>query len=301
MSNEKMLLGRYRVKSKLGKGSFGRVFRAFDVIDKRDVAIKVEKVFASKNTMLRELEVHRHIDDKIEHIPKLLLYTRGATHVESEEGENKGKMYFHQYMVMELLGQSLSAIKEAAGGLIPWEPLAKMALQCISLIEKLHSQGFLHRDIKPDNFVRGLGAKHGRIYMLDFGLSRKWESLIDKYTQHDESTSSSSIVGTARYMSINVHKGCVYGWRDDLESLGYVLIYLFVGKLPWQGVQAETKRMQMNSIMRIKESSKATLCDGLPTAMLKYMEYCWALELGKTPNYGMLFDLFQQSLDQARA
>lgn len=286
------LLGRYEIEEKLGHGSFGRVYRAIDIQTGIKYAIKVEKVSDKRNTMKRELEIYKHINGEMKYIPKIICYGRGDVHTDAKTGVK----YFHQYLVMELLGTSLSTMRENRGGSVSWKTLARIAMQSITLLQEFHSQGYVHRDIKPDNFVLGLGDKTGIVYMLDFGLSRRWEDLIDKYTQNDESSSSSSIVGTARYMSINIHYGKVYGWRDDMESLGYVLIYMLTGSLPWQGLKAPTKRLQMKNILKIKEKSKKTLSLALPPALSKYMQYCWTLELGTQPDYQFLWELFHGTL-----
>lgn len=290
--NGKLFIKRYSIEEKLGNGSFGRVYRALDTKTGIRYAVKVEKVYDKRNTMKRELEVYAHIDGAIKCIPRIIAYGKGSSH-----RDEKGALYYHQYMIMELLGRSLTSLKDKLGGKVPWRQMSRIAMQTITLTQQLHSQGFVHRDIKPDNFVLGIGEKKGIVYMLDFGLSRRWEDLIDKYTQNDESSSSSSIVGTARYMSINVHQGKVYGWRDDMESLGYVFIYLLTGSLPWQGQRAATKRLQMKRIYQLKEKSKETLCKNLPSAMGKYMEYCWNLDLGTQPDYRYLWELFNSTAD----
>lgn len=242
----------FEILEKIGNGSFGRIYRARDITTHEQVAIKVEKVFGNRNTMIREVDVYKTIGKVFDRIPRFIYFSQGASsHIEETDKANSGSEYVHQYMVMELLGPSLADMKKAVGGKIPWIPLAKIALQCISNIAKLHNYGFIHRDIKPENLVKGLGTKSGMIYIIDFGLSQRWEPLIDKYRRNDDE--NGSIVGTARYMSINVHNERVYGCRDDLESLGYVLAYLFLGSLPWQGVQGETHRMRMRKILKKKK------------------------------------------------
>ena len=283
----KLFANRYEIIDKLGNGSFGRVYLVKDTKTGKEYALKVEKATNTRNTMAKELEVYSHIRDGMQNVPRIVSYWKGASH-----RDDKGIVTFHQYMLMERLGKSLNSMKDSLGGKVQWKVLVRIAMQTITLTQKLHSQGFVHRDIKPDNFVLGVGDKKGIVYMLDFGLSRKWEDLLDKYTQNDETSSSKSIVGTARYMSINVHNSRVYGWRDDMESLGYVLVFLLTGSLPWQGQRAPTKRLQMKRILAVKERSKKTLCHGLPEPLAKYMEYCWNLELETQPDYRYLWELF---------
>jgi serine/threonine protein kinase len=298
----RVLADKFRIVRQLGGGSFGKVFIAEDIEEQpgqkgpRCYAVKVEKVYGKRNTIRRELDVYTSAGSKIENIPRVHMWCKGDNHK-----DESGKYYFHQYLVMELLGPSIFKLYEKAGKQLPWSLVAPIGIQIIKLLEQLHGEGFVHRDIKPDNFVMGLGERKGIVHMIDFGLSRRWEDLIDKYTQNDETNSSSSVVGTARYMSINVHNGLVYGWRDDLESLGYVLIFLYCGKLPWQGVKGETKHMQMRMILNKKIDAKANprkiFPKNLPSQLERYMQYCWNLDLETQPDYSYLRGLFRESAE----
>jgi serine/threonine protein kinase len=293
-SVENLFLERFKIGEEIGVGSFGRVFKIQDVHTGEHFALKVEKVERHQNTLEREIKIYMEMQkkakavgmSKLSLVPQVHYFVRGDTH----HGKN-GK-YYHQYLVMDLLGTTLLKLKEEAHGKLPWVTVSNIALQSITLLNRLHSLGYLHRDIKPDNMILGEPPYDGVIFLIDFGLSCKWDEPSGKHYLEKEATSSSSIVGTARYMSINVHKKRPYGWRDDLESLGYVLIYLLRGKLPWQGKKAETKFMQMNLILRSKEEHKETLCDDLPYPLAQYMKYCWELKHGDEPDYQALWDLF---------
>lgn len=108
----------------------------------------------------------------------------------------------------------------------------------VEALELMHGKGFLHRDIKPENFVIGTEGNHHNIYIIDFGLSKKYIDLNNKHIPEDN---NKGLVGTARYTSINSHKGVEQSRRDDLEALGYVLIYLAKGELPWQNLTLEKR------------------------------------------------------------
>ena len=124
-----------------------------------------------------------------------------------------------------------------------------LAEQMLDRIQYFHSRHFLHRDIKPDNFVIGLGNKAHNVYMIDFGLAKRFITRDGKHIPHKE---GKDLTGTARYASINTHGGIEQGRRDDLESLGYVWMYFLRGKLPWQGMPGNTKKEKYKNIMNKK-------------------------------------------------
>jgi len=155
----------------------------------------------------------------------------------------------------------------------------------------LHDKGFIHRDIKPDNFVIGLYKKAPIIYMIDFGLAKRY---IDAKTHlHIPYSQGKSLTGTARYASVNAHLGMEQSRRDDLESIGYLLIYLFKGILPWQGISGKTKCEKYAKIAKCKATTSIdVLCKGLPEEFVQYMQYCKSLKFDETPNYQFLRSMF---------
>ena len=147
----------------------------------------------------------------------------------------------------------------------------------LSRLEYFHSKTFLHRDIKPDNFLLGMGSKQDVVYLIDYGLAKKY---IDPKTgQHVPFKEGKSMTGTARYTSLNTHLGYEQSRRDDLEGLAYVLIYLVKGKLPWQGVPGQTKAEKYANITAMKRDIPFDkIAYNLPIEFEDILRYCRALK-----------------------
>eukprot|EP00968_Pinguiococcus_pyrenoidosus_P013924 scaffold1272_cov250-Pinguiococcus_pyrenoidosus.AAC.16 len=170
-----------------------------------------------------------------------------------------------------------------------------IAEQLIARLEYVHTKHFIHRDVKPDNFLIGLGRRQNLIYVIDFGLAKKYRD--PRTHQHIPYREGKNLTGTARYASINTHIGIEQSRRDDLESLGYVLMYFMRGTLPWQGLKATTKKQKYERIMDRKMStSPEQLCKGFPGEFRSYFEYCRHLRFEDRPDYAylkrLLKDLF---------
>ena len=162
----------------------------------------------------------------------------------------------------------------------------------IQRIKVVHEERIIHRDIKPDNFMTGGNeATKNTIYIIDFGLSKKYFS--NSMKKHIPYIEGKNLTGTARYASLNTHLGIEQSRRDDLESLGYMLIY-FKKKLPWQGLIGTTKKEKYKKIKNKKlETSFETLCDEFPSEFLVYMNYCRELKFYQRPDYDYLRSLFK--------
>ena len=154
----------------------------------------------------------------------------------------------------------------------------------IEIAEFIHENHIIHRDIKPDNFVIGLNDKRKYIYLTDFGLCKKYRSAKTKV--HYSKSQNKSLIGTARYASINALNGETQSRRDDLESIGYVLIYFLKGRLPWQGIKAKEKKERYRKILEKKvEISAEVLCEGFPREFANYINYTRKLEYEEDPDY----------------
>ena len=162
----------------------------------------------------------------------------------------------------------------------------------ISRIEYIHSRNFIHRDIKPDNFLMGIGKRGNQVNVIDFGLAKKYRD--PKTHLHIPYRENKNLTGTARYTSINTHLGVEQARRDDLESLAYVLMYFLRGALPWQGLKAATKKQKYDRIMEKKMTTPTDLlCRGFPNEFGIFLNYTRALRFDDKPDYSYLRKLFR--------
>jgi len=169
----------------------------------------------------------------------------------------------------------------------------------ITRVETVHLKNYIHRDIKTENFLIGLGKESSMIYLLDFGLAKKFRD--SKTHQHIPYKENKSLTGTARYASINTHLGIEQSRRDDLEALGYVLVYLSKGRLPWQALNAKTKEKKHEKILNKKMGTPiAYLCDGLFPEYASYLQYCRALKFEDRPDYVYLKRLFTERMEREK-
>ena len=165
-----------------------------------------------------------------------------------------------------------------------------VGIQIIDRLEFIHNKNIIHRDIKPDNFVIGIENKSHIVYVLDFGLSKKFRS--SRTHQHIKYTVNKKLTGTARYASINALKGCEQSRRDDLEAIGYVLMYFLRGSLPWQGLHVHKGEDRYKKILQKKRSTSAEeLCKGFPKEFVDYINYTRNLEFESDPDYNYLRNL----------
>jgi casein kinase I family protein HRR25 len=167
-----------------------------------------------------------------------------------------------------------------------------ISLTQISRIEYIHAKSFIHRDIKPDNFLMGIGKRGNQVNVIDFGLAKKYRD--PKTHLHIPYRENKNLTGTARYASINTHLGVEQSRRDDLESLGYVMMYFCRGSLPWQGLKAATKKQKYDRIMEKKMTTQTeVLCRGFPNEFAIFLNYTRSLRFDDKPDYAYLRKLFR--------
>ena len=193
---------------------------------------------------------------------------------------------------MELLGNSLEDLFQKQHKQFSIKTTCMLGIQMIDRIEWVHNKLIVHRDIKPDNFVMGRGDSAHIVYLLDFGLSKKyWSSHLNS---HLKFTINKKLAGTARYASINALRGCEQSRRDDLEAIGYVLLYFLRGSLPWQGLKMDKKDDRYKKIYEKKKATTAEeLAKGFPSEMCEYIKYTRNLDFEAKPDYNYLRGLLK--------
>ena len=271
---------KYRLQKKIGSGSFGDIYLAVNINTSEEVAVKLEAQQAKHPQLMYESKVYRILSGPqgTVGIPRVRWYG----------------MHERDYnvLVMDLLGPSLEDLFNFCHRKFSLKTVLMLADQMIARIEHIHNKNFLHRDIKPDNFLMGIAKECNRLYIVDFGLAKKYRD--NRTRSHIPYREDKNLTGTARYASINAHLGIEQSRRDDMESLGYVLMYFLRGSLPWQGLKAATKKQKYDKISEKKMSTPVeSLCKGFPGELSMYLNYCRGLRFEDSPDYMYLRQLFR--------
>lgn len=264
---------------KIGYGSFGDVYLAHDH-ESNFVAAKMEKISLKKSRLKQEFKMYRMIKKNGFDIglPEVYCY------MQTDD---------YNIMTMELLGANLNTLMIKNGGTFDLKTVLKLGIELTTLLEKFHNAGFIHRDIKPNNFLIGQEDKQNIVYIMDLGLSKKYKQ---SNGEHISLRSNRSLVGTARYTSTNVHMGIEPSRRDDLESVGYMLVYFLLGSLPWQGLKKEKNTNHIEMIGQVKtQVNIKKMCKGIPSCFAEYINYCRELSFETNPDYKFLKSLFEKT------
>lgn len=264
--------GKFTIKKKIGSGKHNEIFLVKSCTED-EFALKSEKNNCSRHSVLHE--------------SKVLKLLQGGAGIPSIQwaGVEAGQMM----MVIELLGPTIKDLFQACNHKFCLKTILMLAEQFLNRIEFVHSKSYLHRDIKPENFLIGLGKRSSLVYLINFGLAKKFRDT--KTHQHIAFKENKKPVGNIKFVSIYTHNGFEQSRRDDLIAIGYILLFLLRGNLPWQGINTPNK----NKLTADKKLSVHLddLCAQHPVEFKHYLEYSTSLKFEDSPDYVYLRRLFK--------
>ena len=267
----KLFFQKYRTIKKLGEGSFGKVYKA--EYNKVYYAMKFENKNRSQNLLETEATI--------------MNYLRGPNIPNIESFGTNGD---YNILIMQLMDKSLEDLINIYKK-FSVKTVCLLAYQIMNILQFIHDKHIIHRDIKPDNFVMGYSENNAHLYIIDFGLAKKFRS--SRTLVQYPYIKKKKLTGTARYASIHALEEYEQSRRDDLESVGYVLLYFLRGSLPWQGLKVKTKEARYQKILeKKKEITCEELCKTFPNEFQIYLTYSRNLGYTDDPDYDMLRNLF---------
>ena len=273
----RLIFGKYSIKYLISKGSFGEVYLGTNIINGKNYALKVEEI--KSGILYLKNECYILLNLKGPGIPSVISF---------------GVSDNYNILVENLLGKSIWDIWNEKKCKFILKDTCLFAIQAISLLEYVHSKNYLHRDIKPANFLVG-NPDNSQLYLIDFGNAKKFRS--SKTGKHIMYMKSKFIKGSLLFLSMNIFRGIETTRKDELESLGLVIIYLFLGSLPWSNEKFYSIKDGFIKIASIRQKfSNEDICKGMPKEMNDYMNYVMSLNYEQCPNYEYLRKLFMNVL-----
>ncbi len=259
-----IVLNKYQLLEEIGSGSFSKIYKAKDIYTNKECAIKMEKKTKNLDTteivfIIREAHIHNRLN-QVEAIPKLLWFGHDT------------QFY---YMVLPLLCGTFRNLLFDLEIQNEYDSWIRLGQQMLIAIKALHDHGYLHRDIKPDNFMFDT---HGKVFLIDLGMCKHYL----RNGQHvaPKTRTTGGIIGTANYISLNVHQMKEPSRRDDVESVCYVL-WKMCGGLDWG-------RDSNDSLATILDKKIALTHDPkIPPELLGLLQKTRSLDFYDQPCYQM--------------
>ena len=290
---EGMIIGTTEAKVKIIKiinqGSFGRLYTGEFVESGNKCAVKVEDQGTGHEKLMSEGNLIRKLEGG-PGIPKLYWYGMHGSEF--------------NFMVMDYYGPNLLDLMESCDGSFTLPTVLKITQQLLATLHFIHDQNIMHRDISPRNIVIGTGDNRDKLYLIDFGLakgcSRQGKIVLPSPTRYG--AFCNGIVGTPRFSSINTHRGGIVGRSDDLEAIGYLLVYLLKGSLPWQeGIESPEDLQTTDRLKRVEKLKIMTpmedLCADIPEEFGTLISYARLLKYHEMPDYKSLSILFDRLIE----
>lgn len=264
--NTKYINNKYLLLDKIGSGAFGSIYKGKNIRTNKEVAIKIESIKNETNLLKNESNIYQY-----------LINTPGIPAVKWF-----GKDADNYYMVIDLLGNSLQLIKDKKRT-FNLKLVLQIGIQIINLLKTIHDKGLVHRDIKPENFLFGISST--QLYLIDFGFCKSYMN----NDVHNEIKHTNSLIGSLNYVSINGHNLIELSRRDDLESLGYMLVYFYCGKLQW------SDKTDLNEIKILKQN--VILDHTVPEILREFLKYLRYIAYNESPNYLIWINKFTEKLN----
>ncbi|KAL0905555.1 hypothetical protein M5K25_023985 [Dendrobium thyrsiflorum] len=288
---EKVQIGNspvYKIERKLGKGGFGQVClgRRISATNAKDRISGISALEVALKFEHRSSKGCHHGPPSEWQVYNALSGIHGVPRV-----HYKGRQGDYYVMVMDMLGPSLWDIWSNNSHTMSTDMVACIAIEAISILENMHSKGYVHGDVKPENFLLGPPGTHDekRLFLVDLGLATKWkDASTGQHVVYDQRPDI--FRGTVRYASVHAHLGRIGSRRDDLESLAYTLVFLLRGRLPWQGLQGENKGFLV--CKKKMATAPIALCYFCPLPFRLFLEYVVNLKFDEEPNYAKYISLF---------
>ncbi|KAK6944984.1 Protein kinase domain [Dillenia turbinata] len=279
----------YKLDRKLGKGAFGQVYvgrrvsggAGFTGPNALEVALKFEHVSSKGCTYgpPSEWQVYSALNG---------CYGLPLVHY-------KGRQGVYYVLAMDKLGPSLWDVWNAGNQMLSEEMVSCIAVEAIFILQQLHLKGFVHGDVKPENFLLGQPGTpdEKKLYLVDLGLASRWKD-VSSGCHVDYNQKPDVFRGTVRYASVHAHLGRTGSRRDDLESLAYTLIFLLRGRLPWQGFAGDNKSFLV--CKKKMATSPELLCFLCPSPFRELLEIVFSIRFDEEPNYLKLISLFENNI-----
>ena len=257
-----MITNKYKLLEKINEGSFGVLVKGKNIRTDEFVAIKVEPRVDNIKTVKMEAKIYQYLGNQVGFPQLKWFYT--------DEKYN--------YLVIDLLGTSLRKMVEHKLQ-IDCNSIINIAIQIFTRIKFIHDKHLLHRDIKPDNFLFGIDSKKDILYLIDFGLCKRYFN-----NGHIKMNKLTKVIGSYNYISLNIHNLIEPSRRDDLESAIYILIFLHFGKLGWENKSSSEIYKEKENIMKLQL---------IPNYIKLLLTYVRTLEFETEPNYDYIFDILK--------
>ncbi|CAD8081940.1 unnamed protein product [Paramecium primaurelia] len=278
-----MNIRQYKLLKRIGGGRFGEIFCCVETETNLKYAIKLELRKAKHQQLLLEAKIYEELQCEEQFIqpgiPKMISY--------GEDGD-------FNFIILDLLGYSLDNLFNQCNKKFSLKTVLVIADQMLQILEFIHSRGFLHLNLKPSDIMIGCLENAHKIYLIDFGLALKYFEVQQQNKFNEQQPSFEKLRRTSIFSSVDSHFGKVQGRRDDLESLGYIMIYFLRGSLPWQSTYNAQLNHEQDKMVYLKSSMTIeTLCNDLPEEFQEYFNQIKKINFNEKLGYRLLRQLLQ--------